>query len=133
MSYKRRVKKGIPKNTDFCGNCKNLIKLPNYKREEDTNGWYQEGCLHKCTYLNITGTEETVYEFINSINPNLYSEEDLEEIISDASKSNDLHFGRKICGLYLEKVKPTGHFAKSIEPTVHSTEPVDLEDDDIPF
>lgn len=132
MSYQRRVKRGIPKNTDCCHNCKSLIRLPHYKHEEETNSYYKEGCFNKCTYLNITSSEETVYEFINSINPNLYPEEDLEEMIDDVRKSHDLHYGHKICGLYLEKVKPTGYFTKSSKNS--NINDVDyIDDDDIPF
>ena len=129
MSYQRRAKKGIPKNTNCCNGCKNLVKLPCYKYEEETNSSYKEGCFNKCTYLNIVSSEETVFEFINSINPNIYSEEDLEEIIDDVSKSHDLHYGHKICGLYLEKVKPTGHFTKSSKNNNIDA----IDDDDIPF
>ena len=132
MSYKRRVKRGIPKNTDCCRNCKNLVRLPDYRYEEETNGWYKEGCFNKCTYLNVTSSEETVYDFLEGINPNLYSEEDLEKMIDDASKSHDLHYGHKICGLYLEKVKPIGHFTKSSRTnTVNDIDSIN--DDDIPF
>lgn len=129
MSYKRRVKKGIPKNTDRCYGCKNIIVKPIYKYEEDTNSYYRDGDMYICKYMNIKSSKETVHEFLMNVTHEIYTQEELQNIIDDIDKSNSLHYGHKICGLYLYKEKCNGHFTKKDKDMVDC----ELSDDDIPF
>ena len=117
MSYKRRIKKGIPKNTNSCMGCKNRIVKPLYKYEEDTNAYYKDGEYYICKYLNVESSEVTIQELLMDVNVNIYSEEELQKLVDDTIESNYLHYGDKICGLYLYKPKKTGHF-KKLEPKI---------------
>ena len=110
MSYKRRIKRGIPKNTNSCYSCKNRIFKPLYSYEEDTNSYYKDGQYVICKYLNVVSSDEDVFEFIMQSNLGYYTEEELNKIIRDINIANDLHYG---------------HFTKS--------ENYIIDEDDIPF
>lgn len=94
MSYKRKAKKGIPKNTNHCFGCKNLIKI-----KQGNN------LVKRCNYLKVNGFDESVTEFLSNINPNAYTTEELDKLISDTELSFELYYCNKICGLYLNKKK----------------------------
>ena len=57
MSAIRRMKKGIPKNTNCCKGCKNLSMFKVYDREEDTNGWYVSDKQYRCNLLKKNGAQ----------------------------------------------------------------------------
>ena len=117
MSYKRRIKRGIPKNTNSCYSCKNRIFKP----------LYSYGQYVICKYLNVVSSDEDVFEFIMQSNLGYYTEEELNKIIRDINIANGLHYGHKICGLYEEKVKNNGHF-KKFEENNNA-----IDEDEIPF
>lgn len=112
MSYLRRVKRGIPKNTNRCAGCKNRVVKPIYKREKDTNGLYECGKYYFCKYLNIESSREDIYQFTRSINPSIYSEDEFNKMLDNTDKTNKLHYGIKACGLYPLRIRNNGHFEK---------------------
>lgn len=137
MSYKRRAKKVIPKNTDYCLNCKHLLKNSVYEYEEDTNGYYKtDEKEYFCKYLNIKSiSSDEAHEML--FNCNLYDASDIgtKTFIDNVFKSEDFHLGRKVCGLYLYKEKSNGHFVK-LDNVVKDVENIkfdELNDDDVPF
>ena len=125
MSYLRRVKKGIPKNSNSCYGCKNKIEKPLYNYEEDTNAYYKDGQYVICKYLNIISSDEDAFELATSIGNLKINEDEFDELLEDSYLAYELHYGNKICGLYKEKIKNNGHFTKS--------ENYIIDDDDIPF
>ena len=125
MSYLRRVKKGIPKNSNSCYGCKNKIEKPLYNYEEDMNAYYKDGQYVICKYLNIISSDEDAFELATSIGNLKINEDEFDELLEDSYLAYELHYGNKICGLYKEKIKNNGHFTKS--------ENYIIDDDDIPF
>ena len=125
MSYLRRVKKGIPKNSNSCYGCKNKIEKPLYSYEEDTNAYYKDGQYVICKYLNIISSDEDVFELATSIGNLKINEDEFDKLLEDSHLAYELHYGHKICGLYKERKKNNGHFTKS--------ENYIIDDNDIPF
>lgn len=137
MSYKRRAKKAIPKNTDYCMNCKHRLTKSIYEYEEDTNGYYESSEKeYICNYLNIKSmSPDETHEMLFNCNLHGGSDADMQNFTDDVLKSKDFHLGKKACGLYLYKEKYNGHFVKlnNIVKDVENIKCDELNDDDVPF
>lgn len=132
MSSKRTMKRSIPKNSDWCRNCKNRIivgKKCGY--EEDTNAYYVIDNIYKCKLLNIVGSDEDVYEFSvnNEVMLSQFSEDELMEIFDRITTEYEFHNGRKVCGYYKYKPKNNGHWKKHKDYRIE----YNIDIDDIPF
>ena len=118
MSYKRRVKNNIPKNSDYCAGCKNRLKIK-YKEEEAKEEYLQNKNLSEhyyiCNYLKIKS--QRCNERKISI-MRFECEEDVSLIEEHKEKSYDmyirglLHSGYKICGKYEGSLKYINYYWK---------------------
>ena len=125
MSYLRRAKRGIPKNSNSCYGCKNRVFKPLYEYEEDTNSYYKNDHYVICNFLKIVSSDVDPIEeakYMGNINLN---EEQFMEYLERLNLANDLHYGHKICGLYKERIKNNGHYVKPKSSYIF--------DDDVPF